>query len=108
MMKTPEQYYAIARDMFFSAHPSFSTALDEISETDAKQAGMTLQQCREMQAERIYAAFLRQKKLDGVIFSIQLAEPDKQVAAVAIENYLKSHAAALGMTWEEFCIKNEL
>ncbi len=107
-MKTPEQYYAIARDMFFSAHPDFRSALDELSDADAQLAGMTLQQCREMQAERIYAAFLRQKKLDGIIFSIQLAEPDKAVAADAIENYLKSHADALGMSWEEFCIKNEL
>ncbi|GAA0473029.1 MULTISPECIES: DUF6388 family protein [Tatumella] len=107
-MKTPEQYYAIARDMFFSAHPDFRAALDELSDADAQLAGMTLQQCREMQAERIYAAFLRQKKLDGIIFSIQLAEPDKAVAADAIENYLKSHADALGMSWEEFCIKNEL
>jgi hypothetical protein len=43
-----------------------------------------------------------------MLFSIQLAEPDKAVAADAIETYLKSHATALGMTWEEFCIKNEL
>lgn len=107
-MKTPEDYYAIAREMFFSAHPDFSAALDEITQQDAQQAGMTLQACRELQAERIYAAFLRQKKLDGMIFSIQLAEPDKAVAAQAIENYLKSHAEALGMSWEEFCIKNEL
>lgn len=107
-MKTPEDYYAIAREMFFTAHPDFSAALDEITEQDAQQASMTLQDYRALQAERIYAAFLRQKKLDGMIFSIQLAEPDKAVAAQAIESYLKSHAEALGMSWEEFCIKNEL
>lgn len=107
-MKTPEQYYVIARDMFFSAHPDFTHALNEITEEEAKQAGMDLETYRALQAERIYAAFLRQKKLDGMIFSIQLAEPDKEVAATAIENYLKSHAEALGMTWEEFLIKNEL
>ncbi len=107
-MKTPEQYYAVAREMFFAAHPSFSAALEEINDADAQLAGMSLEQCRQMQAERIYAAFLRQKKLDGMIFSIQLAEPDKAVAAEAIEAYLKSHANALGMTWEEFCSKNEL
>lgn len=108
IMKTPEEYYAIARKMFFSAHPDFTAALEEITEQESQQAGMSLEAYRELQAERIYAAFLRQKKLDGMIFSIQLAEPDKSVAAEAIETYLKSHASALGMTWEEFCIKNEL
>lgn len=107
-MKTPEAYYAQARTMFFSAHPDFQTALDELTEQDAREAAMTLQQLREWHAERIYAAFLRQKNLDGMIFSIQLAEPDKAVAADAIENYLKSHAESLGMTWEAFCEQNEL
>ncbi|ADU69682.1 DUF6388 family protein [Pantoea sp. At-9b] len=107
-MKTPEQYYAQAREMFFAAHPDFQAALDELSDNDAQQAGMTLDALRQWHAERIYAAFLRQKNLDGMLFSIQLAEPDKAVAAEAIETYLKTHAAALGMTWEEFCIKNEL
>jgi hypothetical protein len=107
-MKTPEEYYAQARTMFFAAHPDFQTALDELTESDARQANLSLRELREWHAERIYAAFLRQKKLDGMLFSIQLAEPDKAVAADAIEKYLKSHAEALGMTWEEFCIKNEL
>ncbi|MBP2198117.1 DUF6388 family protein [Pantoea cypripedii] len=107
-MKTPEQYYAQAREMFFAAHPDFQSALDELTEQDAQQASMTLAALRQWHAERIYAAFLRQKNLDGMLFSIQLAEPDKAVAAEAIETYLKSHATALGMTWEEFCIKNEL
>jgi hypothetical protein len=107
-MKTPEEYYAQARTMFFAAHADFQAALDELTESDARAANLSLRQLREWHAERIYAAFLRQKKLDGMLFSIQLAEPDKAVAAEAIETYLKSHAEALGMTWEEFCIKNEL
>lgn len=108
MMKTPEAYYAQAREMFFTAHPDFQAALDELTESDARAANLSLRELREWHAERIYAAFLRQKNLDGMIFSIQLAEPDKVVAAEAIEAYLKSHAASLGMSWEEFCIKNEL
>lgn len=107
-MKTPQEYYALARSMFFAAHPDFQAALDELTESDARAANLSLRELREWHAERIYAAFLRQKKLDGMLFSIQLAEPDKAVAAEAIETYLKSHAAALGMTWEAFCIKNEL
>jgi hypothetical protein len=107
-MKTPQEYYAQARTMFFAAHPDFQSALDELSESDAQQANISLADLRAWHAERIYAAFLRQKKLDGMIFSIQLAEPDKAIATDAIENYLKSHAEALGMTWEAFCIKNEL
>lgn len=107
-MKTPEEYYSLARNLFFSAHPAFQAALDELSESDARAANMSLRELREWHAERIYAAFIRQKKLDGILFSIQLAEPDKAVAAEAIEAYLKTHAEALGMTWEEFCIKNEL
>lgn len=107
-MKTPEAYYARAREMFFTAHPDFQSALDELTESDARAANLSLRQLREWHAERIYAAFLRQKNLDGMIFSIQLAEPDKAVAAEAIETYLKSHAESLGMSWEEFCIKNEL
>lgn len=107
-MKTPEQYYTEARQIFFSAHPDFKQALDEITEKDACDSGMTLEQLRELHAERIYAAFIRQKQLDGIIFSIQLAETDNQVAAQAIEHYLRSHAEALGMTWEEFCKKNHL
>ncbi|RWR03904.1 hypothetical protein ED28_02640 [[Pantoea] beijingensis] len=107
-MKTPEEYYAIARDMFLQAHPDFSAALDKISPQDAQSLGMTQERLRAIQADRIYAAFLRAKKQDGILFSIQLAEPNKEVAAQAIERYLRSHAEALGMTWEEFCIKNEL
>ncbi|SQK75226.1 Uncharacterised protein [Tatumella ptyseos] len=71
-MKTPEQYYVIARDMFFSAHPDFNQALNEITEEEAKQAGMEPEAYRALQAERIYAAFLRQKKLDGMIFRSSL------------------------------------
>ncbi|MBA2814613.1 DUF6388 family protein [Candidatus Pantoea persica] len=100
--------YAQAREMFFTAHPDFQAALDELMESDARHANMSLRQQREWHAERIYAAFLRQKNLDGMIFSIQLAEPDKAVSVEAIESYLKSHTASLGMSWEEFCTKNEL
>ena len=107
-MKTPEQYYAQARDIFFSAHPDFQVALDEVTEKDARDNGMTVEQLRNLHAERIYAAFIRQKQLDGIIFSIQLVETDNAVAAQAIEGYLRSHAEALGMTWEEFCEKNHL
>ncbi|WP_437612045.1 DUF6388 family protein [Erwinia sp. V71] len=107
-MKTPEEYYALARSMFFQAHPDFQTALDSISTQDATAMGVTLEKLKEIQADRIYAAFLRAKKQDAMLFSIQLAEPDKEVAAQAIEKYLRSHAEALGMSWEEFCIKNEL
>ena len=81
-MKTPEAYYAQAREMFFTAHADFQAALDELTESDARHANMSLRQLREWHAERIYAAFLRQKNLDGMIFSIQLAEPDKAVGRV--------------------------
>jgi len=107
-MKTPEEYYTLARAMFLQAHPDFQAGLDKISEQDAKVLGVTQEKLREIQADRIYAAFLRAKKQDAMLFSIQLAEPDKEVAAKAIEKYLRTHAEALGMTWEEFCIKNEL
>ncbi|WNN42762.1 DUF6388 family protein [Winslowiella toletana] len=107
-MKTPEEYYTLARAMFLQAHPDFQAGLDKISEQDARALGMTQEKLKEIQADRIYAAFLRAKKQDAMLFSIQLAEPDKAVAAKAIEKYLRTHAEALGMTWEEFCIKNEL
>ncbi|MFS2220932.1 DUF6388 family protein [Pantoea sp. B65] len=107
-MKTPEEYYTLARAMFLQAHPDFHAAMDKISEQDARAMGVSLEKLREIQADRIYAAFLRAKKQDAILFSIQLAEPNKQVAAQAIEKYLRSHARALGMTWEEFCIKNDL
>jgi len=79
-----------------------------VTEKDARDNGMTVDQLRNLHAERIYAAFIRQKQLDGIIFSIQLVETDNSVAAQAIETYLRSHAEALGMTWEEFCEKNHL
>ena len=66
---------------------------------------MSLPQYRSMQADRLYASFLRARNRDAILFSIQLAEPDKEVAMQAIECYLKEHAAALGMTWEAFCEK---
>ncbi len=67
-MKTPEAYYAQARQMFFTAHADFQAALDELTEQDARAANMSLRELREWHAERIYAAFLRQKNLDGMIF----------------------------------------
>ncbi|PKH24723.1 hypothetical protein CIG19_06815 [Enterobacterales bacterium CwR94] len=107
-MKTPEAYYALARDMFVSTCPDIEQALARLTEEDARAMSMSLTQLRDVQKERIWAAFLREKKLDGMIFAIQLAEPDKAVAADAIEAYLKQHAEALGMTWEAFCRQNEL
>ncbi|MCU5773292.1 DUF6388 family protein [Erwiniaceae bacterium BAC15a-03b] len=107
-MKTPEEYYTLARAMFLQAHPDFHAAMEKISPQDAQSMGVSLEKLKEIQADRIYAAFLRAKKQDAMLFSIQLAEPDKEVAAQAIEKYLRSHAKALGMSWEEFCIKNEL
>ena len=61
-MKTPEEYYAQARTLFFAAHADFQAALDELTESDARAANLSLRQLREWHAERIYAAFLRQKR----------------------------------------------
>ncbi|AIX73347.1 MULTISPECIES: DUF6388 family protein [Mixta] len=107
-MKTPQEYYAIARSMFLSAHPDFQAALDDLKQEDADAMNMSLPQYRSMQADRLYASFLRARNQDAILFSIQLAEPDKEIAMQAIECYLKEHAAALGMTWEAFCEKNQL
>lgn len=107
-MKSIEQYYALARDLFLEAHPEIKAGIAQLTEQDAATVGMTLPQLQNMQADRAYATFTREKKLDGMLFAIQLAEPDKEVAAEAIEAYLRQHAAALGLSWEAFCIKNEL
>ncbi|CCF09213.1 hypothetical protein PANA5342_1820 [Pantoea ananatis LMG 5342] len=56
-MKTPEAYYAEARALFFTAHADFQAALDELTESDARAANMSLRELREWHAERIYAAF---------------------------------------------------
>lgn len=107
-MKSIEEYYTLARELFLLAHPEIKTGIDQLKEEDASDLGMTLTQLQTMQADRAYAAYTREKKLDGMLFAIQLAEPDKELAAEAIEAYLRQHATALGMSWEEFCIKNEL
>ncbi|WP_336798153.1 DUF6388 family protein [Erwinia aphidicola] len=107
-MKTVEQYYAIAKDLFLEAHPDLKAGIENLTAEQASTMGMSVEQLRELQKERAYAAYVREKKLDGVLFAIQLAEPDKAVMVDAIEAYLHSHAEALGMSWEEFCIKNEL
>lgn len=107
-MKSIEEYYTRARELFLEAHPEIKTGIAQLTEQDASNLGMSLTQLQTMQADRAYAAYTREKKLDGMLFAIQLAEPDKAVAAEAIETYLREHATALGMSWEEFCIKNEL
>ncbi|CAH0175832.1 DUF6388 family protein [Erwinia aphidicola] len=107
-MKTVEEYYAIAKDLFLEAHPDLKAGIENLTAEQASTMGMSVEQLRELQKERAYAAYVREKKLDGVLFAIQLAEPDKAVMVDAIEAYLHSHAEALGMSWEEFCIKNEL
>ncbi len=107
-MKTPEDYYTLARAMFISTYPDYQQALADLTPEDASQYGMTLDSFRTRQADRLYAAWLREKKQDAILFSIQLAEPDKSVAIQVIEAYLKSHATALGMSWEEFCVKHAL
>ncbi|AXF75576.1 DUF6388 family protein [Erwinia tracheiphila] len=107
-MKTVEEYYAIAKKLFLDTYPEINAAITALSAEDAAPLGMTLAQLQSVQADRAWAAFIREKKLDGMIFAIQLAEPDKAIAAQAIEAYLREHAAALGMSWEAFCIKNEL
>ncbi|VTT28604.1 Uncharacterised protein [Klebsiella pneumoniae] len=107
-MKTVEEYYAIAKDLFLEAHPELKAGIENLTAEQASTMGMSVEQLRELQKERAYAAYVREKKLDGMLFAIQLAEPDKAVMVDAIEAYLHSHAEALGMSWEEFCIKNEL
>jgi len=107
-MKAVEEYYAIAKDLFLEAHPDLKAGIENLTAEQASTMGMSVEQLRELQKERAYAAYVREKKLDGVLFAIQLAEPDKAVMVDAIEAYLHSHAEALGMSWEEFCIKNEL
>lgn len=107
-MKTIEEYYAIAKGLFLEAHPEIKADIAGLSAENAEQSGMSLPQLQALQTDRAYAAFIREKKLDGMLFAIQLAEPDKETAALAIETYLREHAAALGMSWEAFCIKNEL
>lgn len=107
-MKTVEEYYAIAKEIFLEAHPELKAGIANLTEDQAATMGMTVEQLQALQKDRAYAAYVREKKLDGVLFAIQLAEPDKEVMVEAIETYLHSHAEALGLTWEEFCIKNEL
>jgi len=107
-MKTVEEYYAIAKDLFLEAHPELKAGIENLTAEQASTMGMSVEQLRELQKERAYAAYVREKKLDGMLFAIQLAEPDKAVMVDAIESYLHRHAEALGMSWEEFCIKNEL
>jgi len=107
-MKTVEEYYALAKDLFLEAHPTLKAGIENLTPEQAATMNMSVEQLREMQKDRAYAAYVREKKLDGVLFAIQLAEPDKAVMVEAIETYLRAHAEALGMTWEEFCIKNEL
>nr|WP_024964907.1 DUF6388 family protein [Pantoea sp. IMH] len=107
-MKTIEEYYVTAKAIFLEAWPEIKSGIAALTEEDARALGMTLPQLQSLQTDRAWAAYTREKKLDGMLFAIQLAEPDKAVAAQAIETYLRDHAAALGMSWEEFCIKNEL
>jgi len=45
-MKTPEVYYAEARALFFTAHADFQAALDELTESDARAANMSLRELR--------------------------------------------------------------
>ncbi|BCQ35492.1 hypothetical protein ERHA54_29990 [Erwinia rhapontici] len=108
VMKTVEEYYAIAKDLFLEAHPTLKAGIENLTADQAATLGMTVEQLQSMQKDRAYAAYVREKKLDGMLFAIQLAEPDKAVMVNAIEAYLHTHAEALGMSWEEFCIKNEL
>ncbi|KAB8310724.1 hypothetical protein EH228_09835 [Erwinia endophytica] len=107
-MKTIEEYYTTATTLFLEAYPDIKEGIANLSAEDAAQLGITLPQLQAMQTHRAYAAFTREKKLDSMLFAIQLAEPDKEVAAQAIEAYLREHASALGMSWEAFCIKNQL
>ncbi|OON40572.1 hypothetical protein BTJ39_09220 [Izhakiella australiensis] len=107
-MKTTADYYVIARQMFLQAYPHIAAEIDSLSDSDAESMGITLPQLKNLQADRAWAAYVREKKLDGMLFAIQLAEPDKQLAAQAIERYLRDHAAALGVSWEEFCRLNQL
>lgn len=107
-MKTVEEYYAIAKEVFLAAHPELKAGIENLTAEQASSLGMSVEQLRELQKDRAYAAYVREKKLDGVLFAIQLAEPDKNVMADAIETYLRAHAEALGMSWEAFCIQNEL
>ncbi|WP_034948273.1 DUF6388 family protein [Erwinia oleae] len=107
-MKTIEEYYILAKTLFLEACPEIKSAISALTEADAARAGITLPQLQALQTDRAWAAWTRERKLDGMLFAIQLAEPDKAVAAEAIEAYLRSHAEALGMSWEAFCIKNEL
>ncbi len=104
-MKTIEEYYTIAKELFLEAHPTLKSGIENLTTEQAATLGMSLEQLQSMQKDRAYAAWVREKKLDGVLFAIQLAEPDKEVMVAAIEHYLHSHAEALGMSWEEFCIK---
>jgi len=107
-MKTVEEYYAIAKDLFLEAHPELKAGIENLTAEQADSIGMTVEQLKSLQKDRAYAAYVREKKLDGVLFAIQLAEPDKAIMVEAIETYLHSHAEALGLSWEEFCIQNEL
>ena len=78
-MKTVEEYYAIAKELFLEAHPTLKSGIENLTSEQAATLGMSLEQLRSMQKDRAYAAWIREKKLDGMLFAIQLAEPDKEV-----------------------------
>ncbi|SFN63616.1 hypothetical protein SAMN05216516_11278 [Izhakiella capsodis] len=107
-MKTTAEYYVIARQLFLQAYPQLAAEINALNDSDAENVGMSLCQLKTLQADRAWAAYVREKKLDGMLFAIQLAEPDKALAAQAIECYLREHAAALGISWEQFCRQNQL
>ncbi|CAK9884895.1 MAG: hypothetical protein XXXJIFNMEKO3_01287 [Candidatus Erwinia impunctatus] len=107
-MKSIEAYYSEAKILFLQALPEVHQAIESLTQEDADRAGITLSQLKVLQVDRAWAAWTREKKLDGIIFAIQLAEPDKEAAADAIEFYLRQRAEALGESWETFCQKNQL
>ncbi|WP_256465757.1 DUF6388 family protein, partial [Erwinia amylovora] len=60
------------------------SGIENLTTEQAATLGMSLEQLQSMQKDRAYAAWVREKKLDGVLFAIPLAEPDKEVMVAAI------------------------
>lgn len=107
-MKSFDEYYRAARDIFIASQPDKQAEIDKITSQQVAETGLSVTEYKQFLADRCYATFLNQKQLDGIIFSIQLVETDKQQAAMAIEAYLRQQAELQGLSFDAFCSKNNL
>ncbi len=103
-----EDRYKFAKQRFLEANPSLQETLNNLSETTASHVGITLDEYRDTELDRAFAAHAENLGHDLALLVIDICASDESEQSIMLLERAKEIAGHLGMEWDEYKKLNSL